>query len=84
MAGYYWYGSKRKGPGQPPKLVENLLAECDSTGKFADRSLTETELENEPSVDQQSFAETDHRRYSLREKVRPPHQLRSTAWVELF
>ena len=39
--------------------MENLLAECDSTGKFADRSLTGTELENESSVDQQPSAETD-------------------------
>ena len=24
-AGYYWYGSKRKGPGRPPKWVEELM-----------------------------------------------------------
>ena len=27
MAGYYWYGNKRKGPGQLPKSVENALAD---------------------------------------------------------
>ena len=27
MAGYYWYGNKRKGPGRPPKWVEKALAE---------------------------------------------------------
>lgn len=26
-AGYYWYGTKRKGPGRPPRWVDNLLAE---------------------------------------------------------
>ena len=25
MAGYYWYGNKRKGPGRPPKWVETVL-----------------------------------------------------------
>ena len=24
-AGYYWYGNKRKGPGRPPKWVDDLL-----------------------------------------------------------
>ena len=52
MAGYYWYGNKRKGPGRPPKWVENILtdADQDSTKESADRSLAETELENESSV----------------------------------
>ena len=34
MAGYCWYGSKRKGPGPPPRWVVNVLAECDSTGSL--------------------------------------------------
>ena len=25
-AGYYWYGSKRRGPGRPPKWVDSLLS----------------------------------------------------------
>ena len=33
-AGYYWYGNKRRGPGRPPKWVNNLL----STGKDTDTS----------------------------------------------
>ena len=27
MAGYYWYGNKRKGPGRPPKWVETALGD---------------------------------------------------------
>ena len=27
LAGYYWYGTKRKGPGRPPRWVEKLLTE---------------------------------------------------------
>ena len=38
MAGYYWYGSKKKGPGQPPRWVENILAECDPTREAACRA----------------------------------------------
>ena len=26
LAGYYWYGNKRKGPGRPPKWVEKVLS----------------------------------------------------------
>jgi len=26
-AGYYWYGNKRKGPGQAPKWVDKLLSD---------------------------------------------------------
>ena len=33
-AGFYWYGGKRKGPGRPPKWVEQLLA-----GKDADKAV---------------------------------------------
>lgn len=29
-AGYYWYGSKRRGPGRPPKWVDQLLSGADS------------------------------------------------------
>ncbi len=26
-AGFFWYGSKRRGPGRPPKWVENLMTD---------------------------------------------------------
>ena len=47
MAGYYWYGSKRKGPGRPPKWVEDVLSDA------ADRTRSEESAdvpseENEP------------------------------------
>ena len=29
-AGYYWYGGKRKGPGRPPKWVDQFLSVQDS------------------------------------------------------
>ena len=29
LAGYYWYGNKRKGPGLPPKWVEKILSDTD-------------------------------------------------------
>jgi len=28
-AGFYWYGAKRKGPGRPPRWVEDVLAGCE-------------------------------------------------------
>ena len=27
-AGFYWYGGKQRGPGWPPKWVDQLLEEC--------------------------------------------------------
>ena len=30
-AGYYWYGSRRVGPGRPPKWVERLMAKDEPT-----------------------------------------------------
>ena len=30
-AGYYWYGSRRVGPGHPPKWVERLMATDEPT-----------------------------------------------------
>ena len=36
-AGFYWYGGKSKGPGRPPKWVEQLLA-----GKHTDKVVINT------------------------------------------
>ena len=45
MAGYYWYGSKRKGPGQPPKWVENALADMSDCGKESEEYRLQTHEE---------------------------------------
>ena len=75
MAGYYWYGNKRKGPGRPPKWVENVLAGTSDCGKGSEEDRLQThqeetddtpvnEPENEPqeevSVDNQFTAEVNH------------------------
>ena len=39
-AGYYWYGSKRKGPGRPPRWVRDVLAGQDSSNPLAEQSAT--------------------------------------------
>ena len=42
-AGYYWYGSKRKGPGHPPRWVRDVLAGQDSSNphdSLAEQSAT--------------------------------------------
>ena len=42
-AGYYWYGSKRKGPGRPPRWVRDVLAGQDSSNphdSLAEQSAT--------------------------------------------
>ena len=49
-AGFYWYGGKRKGPGRPPKWVEQLLA-----GKDADKA-----VDKEAEIDV-TKASTEHR-----------------------
>ena len=40
LAGYYWYGNKRKGPGRPPKWVEKILSDRDKeeNNKFLEES----------------------------------------------
>ena len=43
-AGFYWYGGKSKGPGRPPKWVEQLLA-----GKQTDKVVVNTADENASS-----------------------------------
>ena len=35
-AGYYWYGGKRKGPGRPPRWVQAVLSDSESTRTGAD------------------------------------------------
>ena len=44
-AGYYWYGSKRKGPGRPPKWVEELMNnDCpDPQAEKADKKVNDSE-----------------------------------------
>ena len=40
LAGNYWYGNKRKGPGRPPKRVEKILSDRDKeeTNEFLEES----------------------------------------------
>ena len=61
MAGYYWYGNKRKGPGRPPKWVVNILSDNVTDQGNGKRSLedssqlylaqNESENGNEPDAD---------------------------------
>ena len=50
MAGYYWYGSKRKGPVRPPRWVDNLLTDTTPDNETAEKpcdEVNETEFETE-------------------------------------
>ena len=49
-AGYYWYGNKRKGPGRPPKWVDDLL----TTGEDREMPPSQTDL---PETDIKSQSE---------------------------
>ena len=49
-AGYYWYGNKRKGPGRPPKWVNDLL----TTGEDREMPPSQTDL---PETDIESQSE---------------------------
>ena len=48
--------------------MENLLDECDSTRESANRSQTETELEDESSIDLPLSAETDSTEHTTQEQ----------------
>ena len=43
LAGYYWYGSKRKGPGRPPKWVKRALAGDQASPHLSVQPSTEEE-----------------------------------------
>ena len=54
-AGYYWYGNKRRGPGHPPKWVNDLLTtgEDKETNQLQTDTLKadlEYQLESEPEL----------------------------------
>ena len=50
-AGYYWYGSKRAGPGHPPKWVDRLMATDEPTVNQDD---TNDDDENAEEVEPES------------------------------
>ena len=53
-AGYYWYGSRRVGPGRPPKWVDRLMATDRLTvnpGNDDEDDGQEEEQESEPPVE---------------------------------
>ena len=41
-AGYYWYGSKRRGPGRPPRWVEQVLMDSQQPVMQTDRADQQT------------------------------------------
>ena len=58
LAGYYWYGNKRKGPGRPPKWVEKILSATDNN-EPQDEPIADTESQEEPESSMASIADTD-------------------------
>ena len=58
-AGYYWYGGKRQGIGQPPRWIEQLTTATPAkeTDEDHDECITPTQVDNNP-------------RYSLRSTVK--------------
>ena len=36
--GYFWYGSKRHGPGRPPKWIDRLVKKSTTPGEVSDDS----------------------------------------------
>ena len=87
LAGYY--GNKRKGPGRPPRWVENILSDNGLEPSPADEaeSLTESETDRTVATDTDVPVENHPReqgatgpgkqggRYSLRGKTHPPDRL---------
>ena len=62
-SGYYWYGSRRQGPGRPPKWLVTLQQQCernspDTSCEDPEPSLNESLLTPEFSVDE-SATESD-------------------------
>ena len=51
-AGYYWYGGKRKGPGRPPRWVDEFLS--DQTSPDNSESTVDHDNETSPSETDES------------------------------
>ena len=89
LAGYYWYGTKRKGPGRPPKWVEKILSDTDKEVEDKPQeepdspmaSVTETETpvgSTEPGQNKHESVQVSNsvlKRYSLRKNPKPPERL---------
>ena len=60
LAGYYWYGNKRKGPGLPPKWVEKILsATYEDANEPQEEPIADTESQEEPESSMASIADTE-------------------------
>ena len=71
-AGYYWYGKTKKGPGHPPKWVDQLLSKKELPNQHDSEestehnypvdpeSCSEEESEDEPLANDTSLAEDMH------------------------
>ena len=55
MAGYYWYGNKRKGPGRPPKWVENALDDTSDCGQESEEDRLHTHKEESDDTSSQQI-----------------------------
>ena len=73
-AGYYWYGSRRVGPGRPPKWVEKVLSSKSNSPELPaedEMLIDESPLEDSPKEPHtQPGGERSRGKYSLREN--PP------------
>ena len=78
-SGFYWYGGRRRGPGRPPKWVDELM---EFSGDVAPQPLpaaeAETEIppEAEPEMSEEPGGEPHRQngRYPLRGRAVPPNR----------
>ena len=57
LAGYYWYGSGRAGPGRPPKWVDHLMTTDELT---VSQDISGEDDEQEDEQESESPVETNH------------------------
>ena len=67
LAGFYWYGAKRRSPGQTPRWLQRMLNAADSNGGAADNQCQEqsatpedTSVSQSPEEFEQSMEEDNH------------------------
>ena len=87
LAGYYWYGTKRKGPGRPSKWVEKIRRRKRKTDlrRSLEVLYIASVTETEPPVESTEREQNKHKsvqvnnsvlkRYSLRRNPKPPERL---------
>lgn len=67
--GYYWYGSRRVGPGRPPKWVQKVLSSTPDSYDLPDENSPDVPAEDEVLTPDQESPQADSTEESNRHDI---------------